>query len=353
MPQTSWDQMLQAIAGGQASAGLPEGEGYTPATTTPQTGVTPGGALYDYEAQTAEQFDLGEYASGQGFSPYTPTGQQMPGGSASQWADFVQEQYGMSAQDFIGGSQEEQYAAYAQTHDIALTPEDVPVGPDGLPSRPPKTPQEAALFQFVSEQRTRQQNEELLQQAIQQMEAGLGAQQAEAGRAREAGVGLLREGIEAQAGEAQRARTEATGAIRAGQERQEQEVAEVRAQNRQLMEQSLSTMQYSLGLLRRGGEGSLAQFAQPGYGQMAPTYMQGRETPFDFGQPYQALAGIYGQQQNLMGAYGAMADIEGRPEDYGRFYAGMADIYNQSQYEAQDFSFYLTPYAYGVGIGGA
>jgi len=306
--------MLQAIAGGQASAGLPEGEGYTPATTTPQTGVTPGGALYDYEAQTAEQFDLGEYASGQGFSPYTPTGQQMPSSSAQGWADFVQKEYGISAEEFVGAGQEEQYAAYAQQHDIALAPEDVPVGPDGLPSRPPKTPQEAALFQFVSEQRTRQQNEELLQQSIQQ----------------------LQEGVQVQRTEQERARTETRETLEAGAARQEQEVSQVRAENRQLMEQALGVMQYALGLVRRGGEGSLAQFQQPGYQQMAATFMAGRETPYDFTQPFRDIAAV-----------------EGQVADYGRFYVAAADVYNQSLYEAQDFSFYLTPYAYGVGIGGA
>jgi hypothetical protein len=260
-----------------------------------------------------EEFNLQEYAA-QGFQPRTPTGAQMPGGSAAGWANFVQEQYGMSAAELIGASEEERYAGYAQQHDIALTPEEVPVGADGLPSRPPKTPQEAALFQFVSEQRTRQRNEELLQQSIQQ----------------------LQEGVQVQRTEQERARGETRETLEAGAVRQEQEVAEVRAENRQLMEQSLGIMQYALGLVRRGGEGSLAHFQQPGYGQMAQTLMAGRETPYDFTQPFRDIAAV-----------------EAQVADYGRFYVAAADVYNQSQFFAQDFSFYLTPYAYGVGIGGA
>jgi hypothetical protein len=65
-----------------------------------------------------------------------------------------------------------------------------------------------------------------------------------------------------------------------------------RGLNEQLMKNAAGTMQYAFGMLRRGGEGSLAAFMQP------------------------ALTNL-------------------------------SQIYNQSRYETPDYSYFLTPEAYG------
>lgn len=139
----------------------------------------------------------------------TPGGEEIPTSNMRAWAEFVQENYGMELRDWQQAGQQERYGAYAQTQGIAQTPGEISLGESGMPDRPPKTPQEAALFQWQAGEQTRQKNEELLNRAV-------------------------------------------------------------------------AAYQYALGTLRQGGPGSLYQATQPIIGQMAQTLSTSEYTEPDF-----------------------------------------------------------------------
>ena len=178
----------------------------------------PGGAGYERE-RTIQRNRRSINQTGWGNTPgtsltsahqgTTPTGEEIPTDSYRAWNNFIKSNYGMDPQDFLGASQQERYGGYAQTQGIAQTPGEIPLGESGMPDRPPRTPQEAALFQWQAGEQTRQKNEELLNRAT-------------------------------------------------------------------------AAYQYALGTLRQGGPGSLYEATQPIIGQMAQTLNTSEYTEPDF-----------------------------------------------------------------------
>lgn len=128
----------------------------------------------------------------------TPTGAPAPTGSLKALSDFVKKNYGISWEELQTMDPTQQYQAWAGVQGAAKTPGEVPLSDQGLPSRPPMAPQEAAWMQWLAGEATRKMNEQSLANAM-------------------------------------------------------------------------ATMQYAFGTMRRGGAGSLAAFQQPMLGQMAQT----------------------------------------------------------------------------------
>lgn len=96
----------------------------------------------------------GRYEQGQGYNvrsdqlglpETTPGGERIPGqGQATpygQFSSFVQQQYGMNVQSFLGAGEQERIDQYYETQGS-------PYDEEGLPSRAPRSPYEAGEFMF-------------------------------------------------------------------------------------------------------------------------------------------------------------------------------------------------------------
>jgi hypothetical protein len=98
------------------------------------------------------------------------------------------------------------------------------------------------------------------------------------------------------------------GLMREGLMAQQAETARAEAQNQEMMRQRQGTLQWMFGLLRRGGEGSLASFMSPLGSELGQTYQMGMINPQQYGQYYQGMMGtpdtsmMYGAQAaNMLG----------------------------------------------------
>lgn len=194
--------------------GLREGYGYRRAAEAPP-------ATIGYKPQRT-QFNPAEYAAGQGYQPYTPTGQPFPT-SPGAYSGFLEKQYGMTAGEFQEAMPEERYAAFAGQRGMAGTYEEYARGREADKyTGPPKSPQEAAWATYMETQAAQEQRQQMFQNAV-------------------------------------------------------------------------STMQYAFGLLRRGGPGSLGASQSPMLGQLAQ--MQAAYQPETMDYSYWLTPGAYGVQE--------------------------------------------------------
>jgi hypothetical protein len=178
--------------------------------------------------------------------------------------------------------QEQQAAAQAQT-------------------APPENPYQALQYQFYGAQDTQRRQEEMLGQSMEAFEQGRQETSQAHQESQQRNESLMREGLATQ--------------------QAEQEA--VRQQNAEMMRQSQATLQHMFGLLRRGGEGSLAAFSSPMGQAMANTWQQGRWNPMQSGQYFQGM--------------------QGTPDPSGQYYGQMGNVLANTQFQAPDYSAWMDP----------
>ena len=166
---------------------------------------------------------------------------------------------------------------------------------------PPENPAEALRYQFYGAQDAEAQNREMLQQAMNaygeaRQESSAAHQEAQARNEQ-----LMREGLQ--------------------QRMQEQE--NIRQQNIQMMQQRQATLQHMFGLLRQGGQGSLASFMSPLGSEMGQSYQMGMQQGQDYGSYY----------GNMMGT----------PDPSSQYTGQMGNVMANTQFGTPDYSAWMDP----------
>jgi len=240
-----------------------QASGYMTSPTNPRqrlgtiSGMSAGGIGSGGIRQTTP-WSAEAYLSGRGLPTVTPSGEYLGGArTLSDLARSVEKSYGTNFGQWASMPSEERTAMFnrlntMRTNEI-FDPE------TGLPTRTPRTPQEAQQFQLEATRRARLMQQSQLRQALSTLQEG---------------VGLAREDLAAR--EAGRTR-------------------------------SLATLRYGLGMTQRSSPYSLATMMSPLLAQQARTHMEmpqqlARET-----QPY------------LQGQAAARMSMQYEPGDYSYF----------------------------------
>jgi len=193
-----------------------------------------------------------------GLPTTTPSGQYLGGArNLGELATAVQRNYGTSLAGWTGMPSEERTAMFNRLNRMQM---DQIFDPEtGLPTRTPRTAQEAQQFQLEAARRARLMQQTQLREALSTLQEG---------------VGLAREDLAAH--EAQRGR-------------------------------ALSTLRYGLGLTQRSSPYSLAAMMSPLLSQQAQTHMQMPQNLAGAAQPY------------LGGQAAARMSMQYEPSDFSYF----------------------------------
>lgn len=169
---------------------------------------------------------------------------------------------------------------------------------------PPKNPAEALAMQWYGSQQAQDQQIGVTNQALTALGQGQQAQSQDWAQNQARNEGLMREGMATQ----------------------QQEVAAQRQQQQAMLDQQQGTYQWLMGLLRRGGENSLATFMSPVGQQMAQGWQAGNWTPQQYG--------------------GFFEGMQGQMDPSSQFYGQQANVLANTQFTPPDMSAWANPEAY-------
>lgn len=169
------------------------------------------------------------------------------------------------------------------------------------PTQMPQNPYQALQYQWAAGQNDRQLQLQMVQQAL--AAYGAAGQQASG------------------AWQQSQARNEATMREGLGDARAETQAS--RENNAQMMMQRQAALQHSMGLLRKGGAGSMADFRSPMASELGATYQMGMYGPQDYGNYYQGMMGT--------------------PDPSSQYTGQMGNLLGQTQVSPQDHSAWAEP----------